>query len=472
MPETREAGIWWLPDAEDRQVAGTLIVSDSDIPRLELIGMFRGLEHFGKDFSPPVILGLASGKLVTLYRCLSTGGTFQAPGFASERYAAHFVLRGAHLPRPEDITFSSMSVEYDGLFEWVGITGIQSEQHTDAEGRFTGLDVRFAFPDTPTFSIDGATLSVNLRAGLDGSHRSPAIAVKQYVSFSVKSVVPLQLEEFLERYLHDLSNFVTLGVGAPVRTTAIAGVLPPASTDPREHESRVEILFRGRDHHVTDVKRRWDMLFTLPDLGPFAEQAFRRWFQRASELRAIYDLYFGTLFQERAYLHQRFLMLAQALESYHRCTVSGTLAPSDLFAPLLASLRSVVEESRPIIGRDATEAFLGKLTYLNEVSLRRRLRELYATHKPIASQMIRNGPRFVTRVLDTRNYHTHYDSAAESSAVSGADLLLLSEQMRFLLELCLMSELGLPSETVDALVKRHQRYAGLTSRLQAFDPAT
>jgi hypothetical protein len=235
--------------------------------------------------------------------------------------------------------------------------------------------------------------------------------------------------------------------------------------------AEVDVGFRDRGRHVKEERRSWDMLFTLPDIGVEAERAIFRWFSRAELLRPIYDLYFGTLFQRGAYIHQRFLSLAQALESYHRRTIGGKHISEEDFGVLLAQLTDVVNGAGDGITRDARASFINKLKYFNEVSLRRRLKDLLRNLAGLDALLIRNSSRFVDRVVDTRNYYTHYDAASEAGAVPEQDLYLLCSQMQFLLELCFLRELGLSDSTIDALVQRHQRYIGVSTQLGIFDPA-
>lgn len=472
MPETREHGLWWLPGHEANAVAGILVIPDDAFPRLELIGALHDIGVIASAPAAPIILGVAGGKNVTLMHCLVSNTQIQMPGLLTEKYVAHFVLRGAHFPTVDAVRFSQMEVQYDALFEWAGVSGITLRFDTDAASRLTSIKAGFAFPETPTFSIDGARLSVVVRASTDGGADSPSLSVHQHVSLAVATDAPMHLEEYLRRYLLDLANFLTLGAGAPVRATRITGILPVQSAESRVYTPPVEVIFRGRDQHVSGVRRRWDMLFTLGDLSTDAQTALQSWYARAEVLRSIYDLYFGAQFQESAYLHQRFLTLAQALESYHRCTRGGQHLPQSTFDSILQSLSSVVEAATPTIGKDVASAFLGKLRYFNEVSLRRRLKELVHDQSDISALVIRSPRLFIDRVVNTRNYYTHYDASSQKLAVAEGDLHLLTEQMKFLLELCLLSELGLSRATIAALVARHERFAYLARAVNRFDPAT
>jgi hypothetical protein len=62
--------------------------------------------------------------------------------------------------------------------------------------------------------------------------------------------------------------------------------------------------------------------------------------------------------------------------------------------------------------------------------------------------------RLINAVCENRNYLTHYDPGFTNRAASGANLLLMVEVLKLLLQACLVSELGLPEAAVKAFVSR------------------
>jgi hypothetical protein len=473
MRVLREQGLWWLPGHEDSRVAGTLVTSSDDFARLELIGAFHGPQTAATLLTTDIILGVAGGRLVTLYKCVKSGSTLQMPGLYSERYLAHFVLLGAHFSSQPSVLFSQVTLDFDALFEWAGLSGLRVEYNLDSNQHLESIKAEFRFPESPKFDIGSAKISIEPSGNAVGLGFAPRVELAQSVAFVIAPNTAIHLDEYLTRYLHDLSNFLSLAVGAPVRILRFAGVIP-ASPDasPDQKSQEVEILFLSRDRFVKGDSKSWDMLFTLPAVRNEAEKALRRWFERADSLRPIYDLYFGTMFQQGAYVHQRFLSLAQALESYHRRVNGGQHLSESAFEPVRERLVAAINSSAGEIGRDVRQAFCNKLTFFNEISLRRRLKELLSSHRPYVKLLIRNEPRFVKRVVATRNYYTHYDEGSATQAVTEDELHCLSDQLQFLLELCLLAELGFDQDTIGAITRQHQRYLRWAQTLASFDPAT
>jgi hypothetical protein len=61
---------------------------------------------------------------------------------------------------------------------------------------------------------------------------------------------------------------------------------------------------------------------------------------------------------------------------------------------------------------------------------------------------------FVRRVVATRNYEVHLDPANQADAAAGVALLALVYQLRALVEMTLLLELGFSDDDVDAIFTR------------------
>lgn len=465
--DIRDEGLWWLPGNEDDTVAGTLTVAHGQAARLELIGAFGNLSSFTEDYRPEIIVGAAGGKLITLYRCTRVGARLQMPGLHTERYIADFVLRGAHFGSAADIRFASMAETYDALFEWASRTSFSVEFESETNGAFVSAAARLRFPEEIVYDVAGTKIVLTAAGEFEGGPRSQSIVFRQDALFEVRPPESLSLEDYHRLYFHDLSNLLAFAAGGAVRTTAVKGVLSADTAATCANSTRqVEVLYVGRGEHVQREWHAHEMLFSRADIAGELEEALRRWFSRADELRPIYDLYASTLFQEGAYVHQRFLSLAQALESYHRRAEGGLYISASQFADIRDKWTAVLSDPNLDVPADAQEALVGKLQHLNEVSFRQRLRKLLTSFGELTSVLIPDPSRFTARVVSTRNHYTHYDTASQEPVVDGVELSRLSDQMQFLLELCFLRELGFTKSIIEQLVMRFPRYQHLRRALQ------
>jgi hypothetical protein len=81
-----------------------------------------------------------------------------------------------------------------------------------------------------------------------------------------------------------------------------------------------------------------------------------------------------------------------------------------------------------------------------------------ARHRKIVGAPSRERSAFISRFVDSRNYYTHYSPELENKAATGTALYLLVVQLRAIIEMSLLRELGFSCEAIDAILERVRRY--------------
>lgn len=113
------SGHWWLPDDLENKVAGTVRFDGDRGIELELLEPFREPPGAADASRPKLILGLATDRTpITLYQTLQTGPI--VPGLQNPTFHANYAFLGNHFFSREDIRFSSLSVNFTYLEEWMG----------------------------------------------------------------------------------------------------------------------------------------------------------------------------------------------------------------------------------------------------------------------------------------------------------------------------------------------------------------
>ncbi len=107
---------------------------------------------------------------------------------------------------------------------------------------------------------------------------------------------------------------------------------------------------------------------------------------------------------------------------------------------------------------DFKASLTGKMKYLHEYSLRKRLKKITDDLSGVVGILIKDVGSFIDDVESTRNFLTHYDKSLEEKKRDGKELYMLTEQMKFLLEMCFLLEMGMPMDKVRQLATRNQRY--------------
>ena len=69
-------------------------------------------------------------------------------------------------------------------------------------------------------------------------------------------------------------------------------------------------------------------------------------------------------------------------------------------------------------------------------------------------QFIENKNIFINKVINTRNYLIHYDSASESQAVKGIEIFYIAERLRIILIVYILLQLDISKDNVYRNIKK------------------
>lgn len=468
MQDIDKRGIWWLPHAPENTLSGAIKFSIGDWPRLELDGSFTDITKLFEDVELPVVHGLCEdGRQATLFRCVQAGQRVSFPGMHTSRYAATVLALGAHLASEDDALFVKMRIAFDRLAQWTRLTGFKGAYDKDKKGHMTEFRVAYSFPETHDMRIRNHAVRIHTDFNVSGDRISD-VHLRQGQYVEVEPPEPSSLQSLLDGVFHHIQNFISLGMGLPVYPTSVIGTLAPGAvlTDtPGVPSDKVEILYFMKPKEDPGPQMPHDILFSFRDIASECEQLLCNWIAGADLLKPVYDLYFGTLYASSMYRHHRFLSLAQAVESYHRRRHAGSCLPADHFARVEESLREALSAKELELSKDVRETLVLKLQWINELSLRRRLKELIRALGESSDLLIPDAVVFTDSVVATRNFLTHYNPDLEESSGSGEELDLLAEQLQFLLELSLLRELGMTEDRISRLAEGNQRYLQLRRRM-------
>jgi hypothetical protein len=188
----------------------------------------------------------------------------------------------------------------------------------------------------------------------------------------------------------------------------------------------------------------------------FARQGFRyqewrsecgekveAWLDGLNRLEPVVDLYLAAL-RRVGLAEVQFQLIVQALETYHRRVFGGQFLSDNEWQHLKTCLTETVTEFAYVREHSVAwlEPVLGKLAYMNELSLARRLNSLFNRIENLAHRISGTSvKRFVRSVVATRNHFTHW-SGDESEILSGAELAYATSRLTGLLELLLLLDAG------------------------------
>lgn len=421
-------GVWWLPTKPEERVYGTLHFDPREGITVDLLGRFSQVQGDTSPFwQPEIVLGNASnGEPMTLLHCFEPSMTIGVHAFYEDRFVtstigASALFVGQHFGTKDDIKFSKLTLGFSHALNWADVVQVETG-HEERKAILT-----YERPEEIEVSLPG-DLILSLGYVLSVSNGFQGASMTKSVRWDVESSAEKSFEDWW-RIQYLLQAFLTLATRQPVHPISAMQVLevvvelPDGETG--KGYDKTELFWDTPES--TDEKRTQfgrDMLFVLRDLGQgeqmrlCLERCLRLWFDKAERLQAVCELYLGTVQNKHIYPIHRFSNLVQALESYHR-------GASNQDIPLRSRLDSLTQDYERVIGR----------------TLPRR-------------------QDFVQKVLDTRNYLTHYDPRKKPRAVQGADLHFFSLSLQHLVEMSLLQELGFDEPWIGRIITRDRRRSG------------
>jgi hypothetical protein len=185
------------------------------------------------------------------------------------------------------------------------------------------------------------------------------------------------------------------------------------------------------------------MLFEYGQIRGDAERIVNNWLDAYEAIAPALNLYFSIKTGAKDYLEGQFLALAQGLETYHRRTSSEKLMNDDIFENLTNSLINQCPEENK-------EWLKGRLQHGNEVNLGIRIKSIIEPFKELIGTN-KERKKLIRRIVDTRNYLTHYDQSLETKTVAGRELWFLCLKMEAIFQLHLLQLLGFTQEEIKSV---------------------
>jgi len=475
MEKFEYEGFWWLPNNPEMQITGTLKFDPIKGAKLELLGTFRDLGDFdlSNPLQPKIILGLTSnGKKITLYKCVESAQRLDIPGIMRSSFYCSLVFVGNHFQREENIVFDTLSINYSRLEEWTRITGFKFDPKFNSEGHLLNYAVNYNYPKKIEIEINdiGISFDYHLRSKMDINE----INLKQTIFIKIEPNQKIHFDNYQEDICYHLQNFLSLALGEAVYPLTIKGKIRAQnsrSSDETENDKELFIFYSlGKLPDLSKKIHPYSMLFSFWEISDRFGEYLGNWFAKSDNLKPVYDLYFGTLYNPSMYVEHEFLSLIQAVESYHRRSNFFSSSNNGKYLKDEDFYNGVYNKFIKAIPKDLKSDFKKslrhKFKYIHEFSLRKRLKEILKETNDITTLLIKDNNKFIKDAVNTRNYLTHYDESIEKEAKRDLkEIYKLNLKLKFILEVCFLKEIGMSMKTISSLVSRNARYKYLKKQL-------
>ena len=450
MKETRQIeGIWYIHGQDHPPVYGVLTydpesglsLNATAVQEISLLEVFHNAQR-GSEIQETIYGTDKNQKTITLLGCGCEEAN-SATGLQTYRIRPLKALLGLKIADWNSPLFRSATIEFSLLNDWLGISGIKVGGKSPFGVSVTPhSDISVHLPD-----------NVVLRIGYGYSTRtkSGAFSIEEFhvITFGFSdNTSPNDIAKYIETF----RRFLTFFTGELVFYDSVKYSVHPIEVAGIDEAEALHSNFGA-----STAKRELFALFTLipySQIEAHAPEIIRQWFQYHERLDAVLELYFSVIFHSTGYGNLDFLLLAQALEAYHNLNPvyeSAVEAKAQFKTRRQRIVDSAPEEERSWLKE--------KLHHANQKTLAQRLTDILQQHAGIIARFITDTKTFADKIRHTRNYHTHFDPdlLQGGKVATGVELFELTFQMRALLEICILSDLGIKGGPIERIIQRVQQ---------------
>lgn len=445
-----KTGYFWLPGKTENRLPGVLRIADTGKATLDVIGIFG--EANATLFDTPSdlgrIVGVIENDVVTLEHCFYTKTSPSFSGVSKSTIDANFVLSGVQYDEDEAITFSKFDFSVEGLDEWLMVSGLRIEHNRNDRS----AAIHFTPPKRIVIQLpDGISLAFTFGWTLPGAPivTEAKITQKAYISLTSDSL--RSIDGFLA-VVFKINNFLCFATDETVSldsATAYSYEITRDTGDEKKQEIPITIYFQSLQLSESKPKiQRHGMLFHYRDIVTQLESVLNNWLKNYETSEPAFNLYFASKSGAHRYLEGRFLSLAQGIETLHRRNSQETMMEESEFNDLVAAILKGCPEKKQ-------EWLKAKLAYANELPLRKRLQQIFEPFVDLYGDA-KQRKHFICKVIDTRNYMTHYDTKLSQKAAGGEELWKLCMKLEVLFQLHFLQLIGLSGESIRTLTKNNR----------------
>ena len=440
--EFKKLGYFWLPSAPRDKVPGTLSISDGGFIELEIVHRLGGASTALEEDAKRIIGQIEEAGLVTLDNCFCK--SIEGSGEISKSLIhVNRVFTGIGYDEDEIPRFNSVTFSVEDLDEWVGITGInvgfQLEERTSAISYQPPVDVPFNLDN-------GMQLLITFGWMAPTGYPIKEAGISQKAYLELVSQEALELDNFIS-VVRKITYFLCFAMNQMVSLDGMEATsdnLRRNIGEGRTSPIPIKIYYPSWPYSKDEPDTNESQLFEFKEIQNDAGSIINNWIEAYEQITPTFNLYFLAKMGMQTYLTERFMALVQGLEAYHRRTSDEKQMDEAEFKELIDNL---IDQCPP----EKKEWLTGKLRYGNEVSLRRRLKKLIEPFEDVIEDW-QKPKGLIDKIVNTRNYLTHYDLSLESKAAKDEELWPLCRKMELLFQLHFLQLIGFSREQIDSLL--------------------
>jgi hypothetical protein len=438
---------------DSRIITGRLHYDPNEGIELDLAENPRGIEQLIAEAAPEpdTIYGqLVDGTHVTLSGCFARESSFGAGIGSPTTLVVNRALFGRHVADLDQLSVKTYSTELSSLANWMCLAWPVKYEVHDPDGKFSGLDANYRPPGPIHIELPRANFDLTISHSMTARSNDCAFTIEWRAYIKVAPRERMLLRD-ANQVAWQCQNLMSLLIGHQLGVRSIA-IIPADSSQDDAANPALHLLFHQRGKHDHRDAHAGKMLLPYALVKDEFPHIVETWFSRSEQAVLACNVFFGSQYAESPTVDVKFLSLVQAAESYHRSLGTGLYMQDQDYG---AAIEELLRHMPVVIQGDHRQSLKSRLRYGNEHSLRKRLTDLLDRIPENARLRIAGDvTQFVAKVVDTRNYHTHYDHAAKANAFEGISIHVAAERVRILVVANLLHDLGIKNEKLLETLER------------------
>jgi len=396
---------------------------------------------------------LVDGTPVTLADCFITSTSVGAGGVdLPTKLLVSRAVFGEHVTDIERLEVTKYAVELSSLANWTCASPLRIDVR-NAEGKLAGIDARLCFPKLIRVALPDKDFDVQISHAVKCNQQSCSWTVGWSAFLTIVAHNRMLFRDASDA-AWQCQNLMTMLIGHQLSTRSVA-IKTLDKDGKRPHPLR--LLFHQRGKRECPDVHAAEMLLPYNVVREQFPQIVQKSFARSEQAVLAANVFFGSQLLESPTVNVKFLAAVQAAESYHRALGTGLYMDQAVYDKAMCELLPRIPAS---IQGDHRISPKNRLKYGNEYPLRKRLNDMLNRVPEDLRLKIAAGDvnKFVGKVVDTRNYYTHYDHTARVHAFEAKDTFIAAERLRILLTAILLQDLDINDQDLLPTFQRNQKF--------------
>lgn len=448
MPEINQyPGQWQIPGIDD-SVGGVLCVDESRgaivlVLQMQLEqGAFR-TSIVESGFCSHIYGTLFSGVKVVLYGCESIRRHSQNLFLLTEHMSVEYAFWGLGVTGDESLSFRGATFELDEAIEWAGLCHYDWKE----DGTQYGQSLVWEYQEPLTLILgNGITFTSSpLQGSFTTRIYEREVKAEQHIIFRITYCDDV----VWDRIANDIAwfrSFAELGTSTGLSVDSVHYLHDAVRYDVANLDQSTDDSLRpcavvlGTRSSGRVKRTRLSLYSSFSLLEAVEHGALERWFKDKKLLKPIVDLYSLAYSSRIASTAMLFLSLMQALETLHARFYASKV---NKFVARIDKIIQIAGE-----GKEAYDWLIDEgQRKASKIYLNSRIKDLlYAEGVVPVRVPCESILDFSTRLVNTRNYLTHYDARLEEKAYKDDELRGVNGRLLLLIEYHLLLFLGFPKE--------------------------